>query len=939
MRSRYHSWIAAIRIARREAWRSKGRSALVLSMIALPILGVSATDLTLRSAEPSAEQKLTRALGAADARVQDAATGGAPIYQTPSNIDYQQADPPKDGSGPSGPGDLLGAVPEGATVLRESRGEDRIRTRHGLLRTALRELDAGHPIARGLITLDRGRLPSKTGELAASTRFLTESGLFLGSTVRARDLDAPYRIVGVYENPGDLRATELLATPGDLLAPLAEAQKAAGQHSSTIETTLLVRVAGEDGFTWNMVRQANAKGVRVTSRAVALAPPADAEVPLHQIRHGNSAGDGETDRSAMYTVAATAAGLAMLEICLLAGPAFAVGARRSRRQLGLVGANGGDRHHIRAIVLAGGLVIGVAAAVIGTVLGVLLTLALQPLLEQQVGRRFASFDVRPLELLSIALLAVLTGLLAAAVPAFTASRQTVLTSLTGRNRGIRHANRALPAIGLIALGAGAAVALHGAVGENSYMIVAAGSALAELGIVALTPTLVGLFGRAGRWLPLSPRLALRDAVRNRGRTAPAVAAVLAAVAGTVAVATYDASRESQNRAEYHAQLPAGSGSLSNPDADGFRDVPEGRRVLTDNLPLAVRADVARIAVGNPGCEPWSETAGCGSVGRVKPPEQDCPLWTESSEDLSPTARRRLSADWRCQERGFRMQWDILVADEKLLSVLDIEDPAATEALRTGRAVSFDRVYVKDGKTELNLSVRASSGELGAPTLKTLPTYQVEDFVDSYGLGLIIPPSAARAAGLSTVPVGTYFTTDGKPSSAQLQHLDAALGELATSTDIYLEEGYRSRSTLALLALTLFAGIVTVGAAGLATGLAQADAETDLKTLAAIGAPPRVRRVLSGFQCAVVAAMGVVLGSVAGILPAVALRWTERREQAESHRQAVIDGWDSVLGEPFVPVVVPWAVLAALLVVVPLSAALLAALVTRSSPALTRRDAG
>lgn len=49
----YHSWVAALRIARRDAWRSKGRSALVLAMIALPIVGVSAADLTLRSAELS----------------------------------------------------------------------------------------------------------------------------------------------------------------------------------------------------------------------------------------------------------------------------------------------------------------------------------------------------------------------------------------------------------------------------------------------------------------------------------------------------------------------------------------------------------------------------------------------------------------------------------------------------------------------------------------------------------------------------------------------------------------------------------------------------------------------------------------------------------------------------------------------------------------------
>lgn len=49
----YHSWIAALRIARRDAWRAKGRSALVLAMLALPIIGVSAADLTLRSAELS----------------------------------------------------------------------------------------------------------------------------------------------------------------------------------------------------------------------------------------------------------------------------------------------------------------------------------------------------------------------------------------------------------------------------------------------------------------------------------------------------------------------------------------------------------------------------------------------------------------------------------------------------------------------------------------------------------------------------------------------------------------------------------------------------------------------------------------------------------------------------------------------------------------------
>ena len=66
-------------------------------------------------------------------------------------------------------------------------------------------------------------------------------------------------------------------------------------------------------------------------------------------------GSGPGGRITEEAVLITVVGLAMLEICLLAGPAFAVGARRSRRQLGLVGANGGERRHIRAVVLSGGL--------------------------------------------------------------------------------------------------------------------------------------------------------------------------------------------------------------------------------------------------------------------------------------------------------------------------------------------------------------------------------------------------------------------------------------------------------------------------------------------------------------------------------------------------------------------------------------------------------
>ncbi|MGW7192531.1 FtsX-like permease family protein, partial [Streptomyces sp. NPDC054838] len=858
----YHSWVAAVRIARRDAWRAKGRSALVLAMIALPILGVSAVDLTWRSSELSTEQTLSRQLGAADARLSDTSFGSA-VYQNPSGDRYEPVGGFRDYDSSKAKLEHVpvpSTLPPGAQSVQDSHVSAKVRTTHGLLDTELREVDTASPLVAGMFTLKRGRLPAAAGEVIATDSFLKESGFFVGSELTPRGAARSYRIVGAYELPSSLKAVQITAPPRTLLAPLDQALTRAGAQGLSVNDNFLVKVGG-DGFTWNMVRAANTKGLLVLSRAVNLHPPADSEVPLYaQLREQGRADDyqGGSIRAVELTVLATVVGLAMLEICLLAGPAFAVGARRSARQLGLVGANGGDRRHIRAIVLSGGLVIGAASAVIGTALGVALTLGLRPVLEEYLGLRWGGFEVRPLELLAVALVAVLTGLLAAVVPAVTASRQTVLASLTGR-RGVRRANRILPVIGLVGVASGAALALYGAVSQTGTLVVAGGSALAELGVVALTPTLVGLFGRAGRWLPLSPRLALRDAVRNRGRTAPAVAAVLAAVAGTVAVATYQHSTELQARHEYVASLPADAGMLTNQEDDRYKDVPAARQALAKEFSLAVRADVDRVVVGKPSCDSYSTEPGCGRLEIIKPQENRCPLYESKNgaSDFSRDQVRALRRDWRCKERQYVQPRETVVADEKLLTVLGVSDPGAVAALKSGQAVSFDRRNFKAGTVTLRVITEDGRGLPGPGDEpkgvdKVFPVYQAPDTVTGYGIEVVLPPGAVKAAGLGTAPFGTYFTLAEKPTSTQRQALAGQIDRIGIDAPVKIEEGFQGRDSLEILALTIFAGLVTVGAAGIATGLAQADAEADLKTLAAVGAPPRVRRTLSGFQCGVVA---------------------------------------------------------------------------------------
>ncbi|MGW1932278.1 FtsX-like permease family protein [Streptomyces sp. NPDC001919] len=953
MKTWFHSWRAAIRIARRDAWRSKGRSALVLAMIALPILGVSALDLTFRSSELSPAERADRSIGAADARFKDSGYGGVPILQDPSGDLNTPAKDYADTVWPSGPTDVTKTFPAGSTVLTDSSGSAKLTTKHGLLVTEVRELKAADPMARGITTLLEGRYPEKNDEVVATSHFLESSGLSVGSTLSARNFDRPYRIVGSYEIPDQLKADQVNVLPGAFHAPYAKAVEKAGLQKPDTSTTYLVRASG--GFTWNMVKEINTKGVIVSSRAVMIDPPAKSEVPLFQKQGWGDFESSAVGNAAELAAVGTVVGLAMLEICLLAGPAFAVGARRSRRQLGLVGANGGARSHIRAIVLSGGLVIGVAAAITGTVLALILTKALQPFLEETMGQRFGAFDVRPLEILGIALLAVLTGLLAAIVPAITASRQTVLASLTGR-RGIRRSSRVLPLIGLAALLIGGAIALFGSMVSQQFIIVAGGSAIAELGVVAMTPALVGLFGRTGRWLPLSPRLALRDAVRNRGRTAPAVAAVLAAVAGTVAVSTYMASEEAQRRAEYTAQLPHGTVAAF-VNEEGGRDVPAVRDAIQRYVPVDVRADVQRVAVGKPSCMPWDSAAGCGRFEIVVPPANECPMYAsvpgggDPAEKFTPDQRRKmLSEDWRCKEgRSSGMyvsDGGLLVGDAALLQVLGLDAPATVKALADGKVVSFNPVNVdKNGRygikqiTDLAAADKASQDGKPAPGKVTLlPAYQVPGDTQSYGVQALMTPATAKAAELTTVPLGSYASTDRLPDTEARQKLDGELTKLGSSVELHVEEGFVNSYSLILLSLAIFAGLVTVGAAGIATGLAQADAEADLKTLAAVGAPPRVRRTLSGFQCGVVAAMGVLLGSAAGVLPAVGLRLNEERQQFRWHEESVAQGWSTAADAPYVPIVIPWETLAGLLVAVPVGAALLAALVTRSRGALARREA-
>ncbi len=455
-------------------------------------------------------------------------------------------------------------------------------------------------------------------------------------------------------------------------------------------------------------------------------------------------------------------------------------------------------------------------------------------------------------------------------------------------------------------------------------------------MVALTPYLVGLFGRIGRWLSLGPRLALRDSVRHRGRTAPAVAAVMAAVAGSVAVNVYIASYDDQYRREYVASGPSGSVMLGNGwlrSADANL-LPQMREAVERNIPdLGPRADVQRVTYKGD----CSENGSCGYVSVEMPKELRCPVLDQDRELGPGEADRILETDPRCHARPRANAFGSLtVGDATLLrNLYGVTGQAAGQALADGKAVVFDPRYLKDGKVIVqkhepyDYSARGGANRKPVRTEVAVDAVLADAAVPAVGQAVFSPALAAQL-GLTTGPAGSVWLPAAVPSDNAQQKAVGALAKLSDRDILSVERGYQSKAGLIRLGLNIFATLVALGAAGIATGLAAADSQRDLTTLAAVGAEPRIRRSLSGFQCGVIAAMGALLGVVSGIVPGVALRKVEGAA-------STFPGMSPEEIANKAAVVFPWPTIAATVVLLPLLAAGLAALLTRSRITLLRRS--
>ena len=885
LRTWWAGWRLALRIARRDARRDLGRSLLVWLMIALPVAAICASQVLLASQEVSPAEELELRLGGASTRLTWAGYRFVPDLDAyrhavvPAEPGLAARDEPRPVSGWGEAIDQQEAAvaawtgqPTLALTLASAEVEgpgDSV---------VVLGIDASRPEAQQIVHLTGGRLPTASDEVLATPAW-THLGLPSSGTVTIRGSDGvpvPRTVVGT----ADARLDQVVYLVG-LPEPAAP------------ERGFLL--FGGQPVTWDDAQRVAQYGFETTSRGIAADPPPglpEMGRANSNLSYGGLFGSG-----------------ALLEVALLVGPAFAIGAARQRRSLALAASNGASVRQLRRTALGQALLLGSTASLTGVALGAGVGAALWPVLASDPTQFNGPLEFPVLFLAVILLLGTLTAVVAALLPSRGLGKLDLVAALRGTARSApanRHARRwgvVLLLAGLVATWATLRLAVFQT--QLTFWTWFAAVGVAVAGALLTVPALLELLARMSGSAPVVPRIALRDLARQRGRATATVAAVLGGSLLLGVVWTMVASIDADNARLYRADMPFGQGEFGTESHSV-----EGLRAIVAAVDPTLRT------------VPLGQVAGHSSDGSA-----------ETAAQL--TAQRpgcttgQLYEDLDCISLGTDGRGILTGSADDLVGLFDL-DAGQAAALRAGTMlVDTDPGdgLAHDGVTELvdgtlRLAWQADGSDQPWHTLEVpalAVTAAVIDVGSSSGqFGALLSTEAARSHHFATSGDVLRVIDPAGPISPELEaRLNAAVGDPDWPIDV--ERGYVPTPQPAVWAMSVTLAVLSVIAAAMATILATAEQRPFLATFAAVGASPRLSRRLAVAQAAVLALLGTVAGFSVGLFAGVPLALASTDKGAAG----------SVL-------VIPWTVALAFTVGVPLAAAAVAALCVPARPSLARR---
>jgi putative ABC transport system permease protein len=678
-----------------------------------------------------------------------------------------------------------------------------------------------------MLYLVAGRYPSGPGEVAVTDQVATLFNLHIGGTWR-QDGRA-LRVVGQVENPQNLQDSFALVAPGQIRSP-----------SQVI-------VLSDDPALG---------AVKLPAPSVVVARPS------------SSGGLGPTE------IVLALATFGMLFIGLVAVAAFTVTAQRRLRSLGMLAALGAADRHIRLVMIANGVVVGVAAAVAGTAAGLIAWTFSISSVQSSSGHRVAWTDL-PWGLIVLAVvLAVVTAAAAAWWPARTVSRIPVVAALSGRPGHQKPTHRfVVPGVALLAVGAGF-LAAAGA-GNGSPPLLIAGILGTTLGALLLAPlAITGLSALCGR-APLPIQLAVRDLARYRTRSGAALAAIFVAIEIAAIVAIGFTARYSNPVALTGPNLSANELILYDASPDNSGGVPDRSTTTQQDIGTAVQALGASIHAKAVIGLDLAVSPSAPSFGGV-----------EQTAGLS-----------QVEGNGYQAAGQLYVATPGLLSHYGIKPggiDSAADVLtsRTGL----------DTVSQLQLDPFGegcpAAGTCTFPSPKIQILRQLPGDVDEPNL--LITQHAMQKLKLRAVPAGWLIQTPTALTPAQIN----SARQTAISIGGIIDTRNSTPSLSELSGGATAAGILlALGVLAMTVGLVRSETAADLRTLTAAGASGTARRSLTGVTAAALALLGAILGT--GTAYAVGVAWYRKSLSTTIGHVPVTDLLLILVGLPVIAFVGGW----------------------------------
>jgi putative ABC transport system permease protein len=892
-------WRALVRLAWRDTLRHKGRTALVIALIGVPVAMMLVASVLIRTTITSLDEERLVQMGP----VADLVVWGVP------SPDGSRARPTGLPALPAGARSV--AVKEDYGVRMPVSGRPERKGRPLFVNTITAPF--ADPILSGFYLLRSGAWPITDDGIAITDSLAGYARLRVGDTINLVTPKRTVRVTGVFEQRDNL-LQHAFATASPLL-PNTQDNPAAvwidlGPNVSALDAKKVAE--GLVGKGW-------------TPKNTSLFPGV-----FNNGLNGGYENPRETEGTPIAIM--NVAGVILLFVLgTIVTAAFAVGARRQLRTLGLIAANGGDPRQLRRLVTLQGTVAAAVGAIFGFALGGIGLAFFLPHLNSFTHRIQPGVELAPFDVVMAFAMALLAGSLAAAFPGRAVARVPVLNALGGR-RPLKQLSNALPVAGLVIAGLGvlllAASTARGNIG-NSWAPAALGGVMVLLGGVIISPWHVGRLAPLALRLGGAGRLATRRMTRHRSRSGPIVAAIMATGAVAVAVSTLAGSVDRGQRKAYSPYVAPdqvyfglGGGYALYPYGPIPQDPAPPDPVLVDQMVRDTAAAVTAIL-------PGSTVVRYESVYDMSVPGIDGKYYRLANPISSSNS-----------EEGLTPSVSIVIGNTALLRALKLSD-TIIDAFESGRAI----VGGPGASTTVDLLEQSVVQSPSASQESTTPNERrirfqavvapefdlgqrnTGSFCDrsgkcrsSHTTNVIVPASIAIENGLSHSPEVTVFAPSDITKSQRdaLQNLqqdlyDAAEDRSGSPTkqivpQLHYENNSFAPVRLIELILTGVALLLALGVTAVSLALTATDNRADDSTLASLGASPGIRRRLRAWEAWLLAAMGMGLAVPFGFLPAI----------------AILQAQPSKYGFVF-----PWLTVGLLVVAVPLIAAAVGWLSTRS----------